>query len=201
MIVTDGIGNGFSAGVLNNHRFLVDSDSHESLVTAASEGKSFNFSTGLTTLTSASASALFYLKNNEVQNLVISQFIGYANQSTGGASGVGLWEILRGPTAGTIVSLAVALTTRANSNFGSTFTLLADAFEGAEGNTLTDGTVFSAINGLVVPHRVEFGEINGVIIPRGASIGIRYTPPTGNTSIVVNVAVKAYLAPTTVIVI
>ena len=194
MQINDGAGFGYSAAVLSNHRLLVDSDSREAITTASLNGQAFRFVTGLITLTSASASAVMYLKNNEVDNLVLSEIVVRMNQSTGGASGVGLWEVLRNPTAGTIISGAVVLASRLNTNFGSTATISVDGFKGTEGNTFTDGAIYDSINGLAVPQRAFLIETAGIVVPRGASIGIRYTPPTGNTSIIISVEVGAYLS-------
>ncbi len=195
MILNDGSGTGVSASVLGNRRLLVDADSHESIITASSEGKAFHFGTGLITLTSAAASGLFYFKNNEVQNFIIAETTLRLNQSTGGASGVGLLEIIRNPTTGTLISTATAPTIRLNTNFGSTFTILADAFKGAEGLTVTDGLTYGTINGIVVPQRATIDDTIGIVIPRGASIAFRYTPPAGNTSIIISLSVEGYLYP------
>lgn len=193
MIITDGTGAGFSAGVTDTHRFMVDADSHDAIITASIDGKAFRFCAGLITLTSATSSAVLYLKNNEPSNLIIDEIVVRMNQSTGGASGVGLWEIIRNPSAGTIISNAVAPSVNANANFGSTATLSATAYKGAEGYTFTDGTVYALVNGITVPNRVSLISAGGIILPRGAALGVRYTPPTGNTSIVVNVAIGCYL--------
>ena len=193
MRIEDGSGNGYSAAVFSNHRLLVDADSHDSIITAATDGKAFRFCTGLITLTSASPSGILYVRNNEAANLIISEIVVRMNQSTGGANGVGLWEIFRNPTTGTLISGALAPATRANTNFGSSFSIIADVFKGVEGATITDGTVYAAVNGLTVPQRVFLIETAGVIVPRGTSIAVRYTPPAGNTSIVITTEIGAYL--------
>jgi hypothetical protein len=193
MIIHDGTGSGFQAGVSDAHRLLVEADSHDAIITAATDGKAFRIATGLITLTSATASGLLYIKNNEASNLIVAEIEVRANQSTGGASGVGLWEIIRNPTAGTVVSNAVAAPIRVNINFGSTATISVDAFKGAEGSTFTDGSVYATENGMAVPHRVELLGAGRLVIPRGASIGIRYTPPAGNTSITVSAGTTLFL--------
>lgn len=193
MIIQDGTGSGVAVGATDNHRLLVDADSHDAVVTATVDGKSFGIGSGAITLTSANPSAILFFRNNEDSNLLIAaEGIRFqANQSTGGASGIPSWEVIRNPTAGTIVSGASAANVN-NANFGSTRTLNVTAYKGAEGNTFTDGTVFTTHFGVPVPHRF-FLLVSGFVIPRGASIGVRVTPPTGNTSLVVSASFRVYL--------
>lgn len=193
MIIQDGTGSGSQAGVTDTHRILVDAISRDAIVTAATAGKAFNFSTGLVTLTSASASGLFFLKNNEVENLVISEILLQANQSTGGASGIGFWELIRNPTGGTLISNAVAVDIQQNFNFGSVATILADIFKGAEGNTITGGNLFSINHGQNVPS-VLVTRFANIALARGSSCAVRFTPPPGNTSLVVSVSCSVFLA-------
>lgn len=193
MKIQDGTGSGFEAGVTDSHRLLVDADSHDAILTASVDGKAFRFCAGLITLTSANPSAVLFIQNNEPSNLIVAEIVVRMNASTGGAGGVGLWEILRNPTTGTIISNASAATVVANANFGSTATISATAYKGAEGNTFTNGTQFAIVNGVTVPNRVNLVAAEGIILPRGASIGFRYTPPAGNTSIVVGIGVGTYL--------
>lgn len=194
MIITGGTGQNYSAGVSSDNRLLVQADSHDAILTAAVSGRAFRFCTGLIALTSALPSAVMFLKNLEPQDLVISELVVRMNQSTGGANGVGLWEVLRNPSAGTIVNAAVPLATRLNTNFGNTAGFLADAFKGAEAATFTDGAVYATVNGLTVPQRIFLIETSGIILPRGTAIGVRYTPPVGNTSITITCEIGAYLS-------
>ena len=192
MIIQDGTGSGFQVGVTETNRLLVDADSHEAVLTAATDGKAFKFGTDVITLTSANASGIFYLKNNEEANLIISELLFQANQSVGGASGIGTWKVIRNPAGGTLISTATAVSIRQNFNFGSTATLNVDAFKGAEGATVTGGNDFSIQNGFVVPNRIV-APFTSIILPRGSSLAVTFTPPTSNTSIVVSVGVSAFL--------
>src|SRR6266566_57273 len=185
MTIVDGTGGGYSAGVSSDHRILVQADSHDAILTAAVDGRAFRFGTGLITLTTTNPSALLYIKNLEAQNLVVSELVVRMNQSTGGANGIGLWEVLRNPSAGTIVSGAIPLATKLNTNFGNTSGFLADSFKGAEGSSFIDGSVYATVNGITVPQRVFLIETSGIILPRGTAIGVKYTPPVGNTSITI----------------
>jgi hypothetical protein len=78
-----------------------------------------------------------------------------------------------------------------NRNFGSSKTLNATMYKGAEANTFTDGTkiVESIIN---TPKR-EALFIGDIVIPKGSSIGFNITPPASNTSMDIEVALSCYL--------
>jgi hypothetical protein len=192
MNIHDGTGSGVMAGVSETHRLLVDADSHDAIITSATDGKAFKFGTDIITLTSANVSGVFYLKNGEEANLIISEILFQANQSTGGASGIGTWKVIRNPTAGTLISNATATPIRQNFNFGSTRTITADAFKGVEGATVTGGNDFTIQNGFTVPNRV-IAPFTAIILPRGSSLAVTFTPPAGNTSIAVSVGISAFL--------
>ena len=152
---------------------------------AAENGDSFNVNTGTINLTSANKSALLYLKNNGEEDVVISA-IGYLMGNSTGGSGDVLAEVLRNPTAGTIVSGAAAVDVNVNKNFGSSQSLTVDAYKGAEANTFTDGEIAykSLLPGAARGYVIATGS---VVIPNGSSIGVELTPQTGNTSMDIQV--------------
>lgn len=194
MIITDGTGVGYAAGVSSEKRLLVQSDSHDAIITAAVGGRAFRFCTGSITLTSAAPSGILFVKNNEMQDFIVSELIVRMNQSAGGPNGIGLWELLRNPSQGTMISAATPLLGKLNTNFGNTASILADTFKGFEGATFTDGAVYASVNGLTVPQRVFLIGTAEIVLPRGTSIGVRYTPPPGNTNLVVASEISGYLA-------
>jgi hypothetical protein len=193
MIINDGTGTGQTAGVNGFNRLLVDANTQAAITTSTALGTCFKLGTGNITLTSATVSAVFYLKNNEDLAMIVSEILLSANQSTGGTSGIGTWIINRNPTGGTIISTATPLSIRQNFNFGSTRPLVADAFKGVEGATITGGNDFTSQSGFQVPNRVV-APFSSVIIPRGATLAVTFTPPTSNTSIVISVEMSAFLA-------
>lgn len=152
---------------------------------AAENGDSFNINTGTINLTSANKSALLYLKNNGEEDIVIST-IGYLIGNSTGGSGDLLAEVLRNPTSGTIVSGASNVEINVNKNFGSSQSLMVDAYKGAEANTFTDGEIAykSLLSGAARGYVIATGS---VVIPNGSSVGIELTPQTGNTSMDIQV--------------
>jgi hypothetical protein len=185
MRIEDGTGQGLSAKVNEFGQLSTKSVISTLENFGATKGYTFNVNTGTISLTSANASALLYLKNNGESSVYVSS-IGYLiGNSTGGSGDIDV-EVLRNPTAGTIVSGATDVDIVANKNFGSSRPLTADVFKGAEGNTFTDGELAyrSLLNSAGKQYTIATGS---VILPRGSSIGIRMTPQTGNTSMDVQV--------------
>ncbi len=191
MQLQDGTGFGYRAKVTEGNKLLTQavtetqSDHHSEI------GKRFNINTGDITLTgNATASGVLYFKNNEDEDFHITVVVYNLGNSTSG-TGDSLIEIIKNPTAGTLISNAVAVSVNSNFNFGSALDLSATAYKGAEGYTITDGSVFtttrSSANGRIA---LTLGDI---IIPKGSSLGIRYTTQTSNSSQKVQFAVSGFL--------
>lgn len=192
MQIEDGGGNGYSAVVTSTKRLLTASETKDASATASVEGRAIGFSTGDLILTSASPSAVLYIKNNEVDDLVLFSVNYQVLASTGGAGNPVALTLIRNPLTGTVVANDIPVPTIFNLNFGSTFTVDAKILLGGEGETLVGGVDVSRVIG-ETPLRVPFSEPAVVTIPRGATVGFSVTPPTGNTSLVVNIAITAYL--------
>ena len=93
----------------------------------------------------------------------------------------------------TIISGAVAGDTLSNRNFGSARSLVADFYKGAEGNTMTDGAIFGdTTRNASATAPIEF-DADVIVLPKNASIGVDFTPATGNTSVAVKVAIVGFL--------
>lgn len=178
---TDGVSaNKNVMGVNSKGLGLTKALTQEELEAAAEDGRSYNINTGSITLTSANKSACLYVKNNSTKDIIIPLAGFLIGNSTGGTGDL-LLEIVRNPTTGTIVSGAGAVAVEANKNFGSNKTLTVDAFKGAEGNTITDGTTayYSLLNSAGRQYVINTG---WVVLPKGSSIGINVTPQASNTS-------------------
>jgi hypothetical protein len=145
MILEDGAGGSHKAEVDSKNRLSTKSVSKSSSEQAIIEGRGFNVSTGLITLTSDSESGVGYFKYNGDGLLIIKEILVILGDSTGG-SGVGRVEIIRNPSGGTVIDNAVDVSTAANRNFASAVLLNGDAYKGAEGNTLTGGTSFVSLS-------------------------------------------------------
>ena len=156
---------------------------------AAVSGDLFNINTETITLTSGSPSSVLYMKNTDSVIWIFSRIFYNAEVSTGGTGGW-LAEVLANPTAGTLISGGTTITPH-NLNFGSAKELTATTLKGAEGDTLTDGVVRVST---IVPSsgsRVLIG-FDSVILEPGSSIGVRVTPPVGNTGMGVQVGFNMY---------
>ena len=192
--IQDGTGKGYLAKVDSDNRLYTKSVVSTEQEHESSNGLAYNINTGIITLTNATKTPVLYLKNNEELDLIIDTVLYMTGASTGGSGDV-LVEIVRNPTAGTIVSGASDVEMNVNRNFGSTRSLSVNAYKGATGNTLTDGVKFIESILSTATQRVAVS-VGAVIIPKGSSIAIQITPPTGNTSMATEWAVSCYLSDT-----
>ena len=190
-IITDGTGtSGYSGKVDGNNRFHTRSVTSQENQSATKSGRSFNVNTGEITLTDANETPVLYLKNNEDEDLIITAIAGGLGPTTGGSGGIPKIIIEKNPTAGTIVSGATAVDIKSNRNFTSPKELTADAYKGATGLTMTGGSdhllIYQTSNGRL------FAGIDEVL-PKGASIGVKFTPQSGNTSQTIYIALICHI--------
>ena len=189
MSIIRGGNNNIPAKVTAQGRLAVDAITETEFRSALARGKAWNISSGVQTLTSANASVLLYVNNTGEQDLIVDLQVVLTDASTGGsATGKVLVEILKNPTAGTVISDATAGESM-NMNFGSQNDPSALVYSGAEGKTLTGQVnIFrsqtSPSNRLVLPPLIQ--------MPKGSSVGARITPPTGNTSMDCEVIFEMY---------
>lgn len=191
MIIVDGTGTGNQAKIDTRNRLQVHSVNEPEGLDANRLGSAYNMNTGELTLTSANESAVLYFKNNESKDYIIEAIVVGLGPSTGGAStDIPIIKVIRNPTAGTIVDDASNVSINSNRNFGSSNTVSADVYKGAEAKTLTDGDdhlfFYQPANGRL------FAAINEVI-PKGKSLGVKITPQASNTSMTCYVALIGYL--------
>lgn len=187
-IIRDATGEGNGAKVDVNNRVHALAVSIGVQTEAAIEGDAYNVNTGLITLTSDSPSALFYFKNNNGNPILIPRVFYNIGDSNG--TGRLFLEVIKNPSTGTIVSGGTAFDP-VNFDFGSAKSLTVDCLKGQEGDTFTNGEVFAST---LVPSdnaRVLIG-LDTIVLSPGASFGIRVTPPSGNTSMELQVGVNAY---------
>lgn len=186
--IKDGTGDGHSAQVTSSNKLMTLAVSESISAHHAFHGDAYNLNTGNITLTSASKSAVLYFKNLEDSDLVVTglfYLIGNSNTSGGDT----LIQFERNPTGGTVVSAGTSFTP-VNRNFGSSKTLNVTCESGAEGKTLTGGTV--AIESIFSGPGRKSLSVGAVIIPRGASLGVTVTPQTNNTSQDFQIALSVY---------
>ena len=191
-IIQDGTGKSYAAKVDIDGRLHVDSIGTDRESYSSQSGTSFNLNTGRITLTNAATvNAVMYVKNNEDFPLVLTNLFYPTGASTGGSGNIFV-SLIRNPTAGTIVSGATAGDINVNRNFGSSRALNVTFYKGATGTTFTDGTV--ALESILATATQRIAVSAGAItLPKGASVGINFTTPTGNTSMIVEFAIACYL--------
>jgi hypothetical protein len=183
--------NGNIAEVDSRGRMQTFSISEGLNIDAAKIGENYNINTGPVTLTSATESAVLYMKNNEEKSFIIEDVVVILGASTGGTGDLQV-ELIRNPTTGTIISNAVDVDIVSNRNFGSSRELLKDTFKGAEGYTLTNGSDFASTTRSSGGTIINFdGDV--IVLPKGSSIGVNITPQASNTSMIVKIAVIGYL--------
>jgi len=189
--IKDATGTGNGLKIDKNNRAHTDSVIRSQDEQEALNSNAYNINTGGITLTTANESGIFYIKSNENLPIVIKEILVILGSTTGG-SGEGTVNIKKNPTAGTLVSGAVDVDINENRDFNSEKTLSADIFKGAEGNTVTDGNNFASTT------RSSFGTVitfdaSTMVLRRGNSLAVTYTPPSGNTSQSIKIAVTAFL--------
>ena len=154
---------------------------------AVDRGKAWNLNTQDITLTSDTASSLLYFKNTDADYIVIPSIVWIASNSAG-KDGVDnmLVEVVAQPTSVSYSSAIVPI----NRSIGvSAQPESYVAYKGAQGATSTGGDVVlsSRMNDasrLALPVLLE--------LPQGASVALRVTPPSGNTSMKMQVAIPIY---------
>ena len=185
-IIKDGTGSGDTLKITVKNRAVVEAITTTKEEERSADGDGYIISSGLINLTSANESALLYVLNNECVDLVVDRMViltGDASCSCITESG---FNIVVNPTAGTLVDCGACGTQR-NTNFGSTCTLCITFLTGAEARTLTDGA-----NGAGIAHTdISQTHILSFTLPKGKSIGVKFTPPTGNMGL--NVIVNLFV--------
>jgi len=175
---------GNTAEVDTDNRLQTSANTETESTFAAFNGNLYNINTDTINLTSANASSLLYMSNTDDRDWVLTRVFYNAAVSIGG-SGDFLAEVIANPTAGTLISAGVAITPH-NLNFGSPRALTSVALKGAEASTITDGVV--RVSTIVPASGVRvLIAFDSIIVPPAASIAVRITPPTGNTSMDIQV--------------
>lgn len=169
-------------------RLLVYSFSIADTLVEAFKGNAFNASTKTINLTSATESAVAYVKNNDTRPLVISR-IGYLFGSSTGGSGDLNMRVVKRPTGGTIIDNAVSMPVISNRNTGSSDSFDVDLYKGVEGDTLVGGTeVFPTL--LTGPK--DYVIPADLVLDKGEDAVIAVTPQSGNTSMNLMVFLNCY---------
>lgn len=190
--IIDGSGSSRAAKVNSDNRLSTTSVTETEADFATSRGTRFNVNTGTITLTDANNTTVFYMKNNEDSDVIVTALIYNLGNSTGGSGDLTV-EVVRNPTAGDIITNANDVSILQNQNHGSTRTLSVDAYKGATSEALiTDGSVSISTLSASGTGRIVIA-LGALTLPKGSSIAVNITPQSGNTSQGVQVAAACYV--------
>ena len=185
--IQDGTGSSKKVKVSSSNKLFVESVVRSEREEEGILGEAYNVSTGFVRLTSANQSSVLYFKNNEDEDLIVTEFLFAVRGSTGGTTRHIRVDIIKNPasmSSGSGTDLNIS-----NINFGSSNTVNSDSEIGQEGSTLNRGTTYLL---LVAPLDNLTTEVASTIIPKGSSIGVNVVPPTSNTALDVNVEIKLH---------
>ena len=177
-----------AAKVNKKGRLVTESVTFTSSLEASIEGDHYAVSpASFPVFNDAAETALFYIKNDEKEQVswALTLLTLITGASIGGADADWMLEFVINPTSGTIITAGTdAIVTQMNA--GIKVPLTAIVKTGATGDTLIGGDrvkrlVPTTPIGLVIP-------LDAVIIPSGSSIGVLATPPTGNTSLTLDIS-------------
>lgn len=194
--IIDGEGSNRRAGVDTRFRLKISSIVETESNFAIESGNKFNVNTGDITITNATKLSVLYIKNNDNRTLIIDALFYNTGTSTGG-TGDHIFDIIRNPKTGQIITAAtnvqIGLTENANFNFGSSQTLNVLAYKGTQGQTVfSDGGLNISTRKGYTNQPTNISPGGSIYLPKGASLGINYTPPTGNTSMIVQFGANGY---------
>ena len=182
---------GYYANVDDKGRIEAHSVGITEQAATALNGNSYNFNTSTITFGTANETPVFYISNiGESRPIIIPRVFITFGASTGGTGEIS-GKIYYNPTGGDI--LTAQTKDPQNFNAGSSKTLQVDSRIGADGVTFSGGTdpVEFLFPGASSRWLVGFETI---VLPRGSSMLLTITPPTGNTSMVLQAGCNIYLS-------
>jgi len=180
---------GNTADVNDDNELQTFAVTRPEITKSAIAGDAFFISHTPVNLTSANQSYIFSILNNEGVNWIVDALQTSFGESTGGSGKVLSLFTINGTTGTLFTSGTPEL--EGNQNLGSPKTLDATIFSGAEGFTVTNG--ISDPEELIpsVPDIIIF-DSSPIIIAPSTSIQIAITPPTGNTSMDIQISITLH---------
>jgi hypothetical protein len=180
----DGTGRGYRARVTQDKRLSTNAISESVVDAGAIVGDTYNIATSPITITGTTESAIFYIRNLDERDLLISSVFLNTFNSVGTLNGSQpILKVVRNPIAGSLITNQVAAGVISNNNFGTNLFPNATIYEGVDGDTFTS---FNLEIPVPLPTRaaVTFLEFaTRVVLKRGSSYGIKYQPEAGSTSV------------------
>lgn len=182
--ILDGTGQGYRAKVDSENRLLTSGINKDIFEFKAEMSDAFFIGTPLVNLTTATESAIFYCKNNEDGAILLGDFFLIAEATTGGSPSMFRVNWYKNPTS---ISSATA-TVPLNQNFGSSDLLNATVQYGAQGSTVTGGSLVATLSFPIS----RFNSLPAnLVLEKGSSFVVSIVPPTGNTSMPVQFGTRA----------
>lgn len=180
--------NSQSASVNSRGELKVSASSEPQAVAEAILGGSFIITTGSLNLTSANYSHILYLKNTEDVNWVVNAITGTFGATNG--TGDVLVQFTINPTGGTLITSGTDLVPN-NLNLGSAKLLTGTFKTGVEGSTISGG---GSPTPALVPEGLAVHQFPAkpLIIAPGNGIAVGVKPPSGNTSMNVQIQIPVY---------
>lgn len=165
--ILDGSGSGSRARVGSDRRLQVRAISEDEAVHNAELGNSYNFNTGLISITADAT--LMYIKNNASQNFIMKTIVvaGYDGLTHTDFPTV---TLVRNPTGGDLITDATAVSMNQNRNFGSSLVADMDIYKGKVGGTLTGGDDIAILQASKTGR--SFYPID-FLLTKGSSVGLK----------------------------
>lgn len=140
-IILDGTGTGSMAAVTTRNFLKTEAVTISEEFDAVRNARAYNINTGdIAFTTGGQANGVLYVKYTGTKSLVVNSFIYLLGADTGGAATENTKvEVIKEPTGGTLSSGTAV--TPVNRAFASANTLAATVTKGADGTTVTGGTV------------------------------------------------------------
>lgn len=186
--ILDGTGLGNFAKVDEENRLLTRSITESDQLFKSQSGESYQFGTGIQTLTNDVETAVIFVKNNEDRPLAFNRLILTSRSATGSADN--MCELRLYTQSTNLTGGGVQTGPVLNNNIGSTRDLDAEILIAGTGGALTGGQ----LGGEALVEVQIFKPIDIFwVVPRGNVIAFTLTAPAGNTSWDVNLILECSL--------
>jgi hypothetical protein len=188
--IESGTGKGTEAKVGSDFRLWTNAVTRPDGEQALIDGNAYNINTNPVSL--SGTTGMLYIKNNEDKNLTIKAIaVGMGASATYNTTGAVTVTVIKNPTTGTLISGATTVPITQNRNFGSSKTLVADQFVGANTETITDGSDVLVLYMANAQSRL-FATID-LTLQKGNSIGIEVNPNLASGAALCYVAAICHL--------
>lgn len=181
---------GNAANVDNEGRLYAKAVASTEQAYESALGNAFNINTDDLTLTTDDETPVLYIYNDEDNPLLIPRLFFAFMTSTGGSGPVRA-RVVANPTGGTLLSGADL--TKTNFNFGSGRQVSITAKKGGTGVTIAGASDTSFRFLYPSTGMRDLLAFEAIVLPRGGAMAILVTPPTGNTSMLMQCGVNAFL--------